>query len=86
MTEEKTLKPQPTRMPETVREYYTVIAHPDPYQDEPDDSFLERQQLLAAFNTELTREGLTIDDLAMAELGLKPNNANPLLASLIARI
>ena len=86
MTDKK-LKPQPKVAPTTFREYYNTISNPDPYQDEPLEDYEARKQLFETFNLELTRQGLTVDQLAMAELGIeKPSAGSTLLHGLIARI
>jgi hypothetical protein len=84
---EKTLKKPPTKQPSGVREYYDFISYPEMYEGEEQDNFDSRKNLTEAFEKELVRQGLTIDDLVMAELGInKPTAASPLLNSLIGRL
>lgn len=83
----KPLKQPPAVMPKGVREYYEVISYPEMYAGEEQDNYQSRLNLTEAFNKELVRQGLTLDDLVAAELGIvKPTAASPLLNSLIARI
>lgn len=87
MQETKELKKPPTSMPKGVREYYEVISYPEMYEGEEEDNYQSRKNLTEAFNKELVRQGLTLDDLVAAELGIvKPTGASPLLNSLIARL
>ena len=82
-----TLKEAPTKVPVGVRANYEYLAHPDMYLGETEEDFNSRKNILDAFNVELARQGLTLNELVMAELGIKtPNAGSNLLHSLIGRL
>ena len=86
MTDKK-LKPAPTVAPKGARANYEFLAHPEPYEGEAEDDFTSRKNLFEAYNLVLVREGITVDDLVMAELGIeKPTASSNLLNSLIRRL
>lgn len=84
---DKKLKAAPTTMPKGARANYEFLSNPEPYEGEADDDFTSRKNLFEAYSLELTRQGITLDDLVMAELGIsKPSAASTLLHGLIARL
>ena len=86
MTDKK-LKEAPTKVPVGVRANYEYLAHPEPYEGEADDDFNSRKNIFDAYNVELARQGLTINELVMAELGIKkPNAGSNLVHALIGRL
>lgn len=85
MTDE--LKKPPTKSPTAVRDALMFLAHPDYYENESEEDFTSRKNLLEAYTKEFVRQGLTLDDLVMAEMGItKPTGASPLLNTLIGRL
>jgi len=84
---EELKKKAPTTMPKGARANYEFLSNPDAYEGEADDDFTSRKNLFEAYNLELARQGITVDDLVMAELGLtKPSAGSTLLHGLIGRL
>ena len=77
---DKKLKPQPTTIPKGARACYDFLSNPEAYEGEAEDDYMSRCNIFEAYNKELTRQGITIDDLTMAELGItKPSAGSTLL-------
>ena len=84
---DKKLKAAPTTVLKGTRANYDFLSNPDPYEGEAEDDYQSRKNLFEAYNLELTRQGITVDDLVMAELGItKPSAGSTLLHGLIGRL
>jgi len=54
----------PTKLPHDIYEMYSLLGHPEPFDDESADDFQARQLAFTTFKAKLEASNFTIDHLA----------------------